>query len=185
MEYQFYTSFSSPFDTFTIVWKENGSDLQIQRIFLSDPKRKSEAKALESFKQIKLESSSSIALLGENIQRFFKGERVDFELELLDFNQCFEIQKNVLLAEYKISRGWVSTYKRIAHHLNIPKGARVVGNALARNPFPIIIPCHRAIKTNGELGGFQGGIDMKRALLELEGIEISNKGKVITNRIYY
>jgi len=67
----------------------------------------------------------------------------------------------------------------------MPKGARVVGNALARNPFPIIIPCHRAIKTNGELGGFQGGLDMKRALLELEGIEVSDKGKVITDRIYY
>ncbi|MFX0019761.1 MAG: methylated-DNA--[protein]-cysteine S-methyltransferase [Promethearchaeota archaeon] len=66
-----------------------------------------------------------------------------------------------------------------------PKGARIVGNALARNPFPIIIPCHRAIKTRSELGGFQGGIDMKRALLKLEGIEISEKGKVITNRIYY
>lgn len=185
MEYRFYATFPSPFDAFTIVWKETGSKLQIQRIFLSDTKHKSEVKALESFKKIKLESSSLIALLGENIQRFFKGEQVDFDHGLLDFNQCFEIQKKVLLAEYKIPRGWVSTYKRIAHHLHMPKGARVVGNALARNPFPIIIPCHRAIKTNGELGGFQGGIDMKRALLELEGIEISDKGKVITDRIYY
>jgi methylated-DNA-[protein]-cysteine S-methyltransferase len=185
MEYRFYTTFSSPFNTFTVVWKETSSDLRVQRIFLSDPKRKSEIKALESFKKIKLESSSLIALLGENIQRFFKGKQVDFGLGLLDFNQCFEIQEKVLMAEYKIPRGWVSTYKRIAHHLDMPKGARVVGNALARNPFPIIIPCHRAIKTNGELGGFQGGIGMKCALLELEGIEVSDKGKVITDRIYY
>ncbi len=64
-------------------------------------------------------------------------------------------------------------------------GARVVGNALARNPFPIIIPCHRAIKSNGALGGFQGGIKMKRALLELEGIEFSERGMVVTKRIYY
>lgn len=185
MEYRFYTTFSSPFNTFTVVWKETSSDLRIQRIFLSDPKRKSEVKALESFKKIKLKSSSLISLLSENIQLFCKGEQVDFDLDILDFNQCFEIQKKVLLAEYRIPRGWISTYKRIANHLDMPKGARVVGNALARNPFPIIIPCHRAIKTNGELGGFQGGIDMKRALLELEGIEISDKGKVITNRIYY
>jgi len=185
MEYRFYATFPSPFDTFTILWKDTDSDLQVQRIFISDPKRNSESKALESFKQIKLDSSSSIILLSENIQRFFEGEQVDFDLGLLDFNQCYEIQKKVLLAEYRIPRGWVSTYKRIAHHLDIPKGARVVGNALARNPFPIFIPCHRAIKTNGELGGFQGGIDMKRALLELEGIEVSDKGKVITDRIYY
>jgi len=185
MEYRFYTTFSSLFNTFTVVWKEMSSDLRVQRIFLSDPKHKSEIKALESFKKIKLKSSSLIILLSENIQLFFKGEQVDFDIGILDFNQCFEIQKKVLLAEYRIPRGWISTYKRIAHHLDMPKGARVVGNALARNPFPIIIPCHRAIKTNGELGGFQGGLDMKRALLELEGIEVSDKGKVITDRIYY
>jgi len=185
MEYRFYATFSSPFNTFTVVWKEIGSDLRVERIFLSGPKRKSEVKALESFKKIKLKSSSLITLLSENIQLFFKGEQVDFDLGLFDFDQCFEIQKKVLLAEYKIPRGWVSTYKRIAHHLDMPNSARVVGNALARNPFPIIIPCHRAIKTNGELGGFQGGLDMKRALLELEGIKISDKGKVITDRICY
>jgi len=185
MEDRFYTTFSSLFDTFTIVWKETGSDLQVIRIFLSDPELKSEVKALESFKQIKLGSSSSIVLLGEKIQRFFKGEKVEFDLQLHDFTRCLEIQKRVLLAEYRIPRGWVSTYKRIANHIGITNGARVVGNVLARNPFPIVISCHRAIKTNGELGGYQGGINMKRVLLELEGIEFSDRGKVITDRIYY
>ena len=131
MEYRFYTTFSSPFNTFTIVWKEIGSDLQIQRIFLSDPKLKSEAKALESLNQIKIKSSLSITLLGEKIQRFFKGEKVEFDLEILDFTRCYEIQKKVLFTEYKIPRGWISTYKRIANHLSMPKGARAVGNALA------------------------------------------------------
>ena len=185
MEYRFYTTFSSPFDTFTIVWKETGSDLQVIRIFLSDPDLKSEIKALESFKQIKLGSSSSIVLLGEKIQQFLKGVNVNFDISLLDFNQCFDIQKKVLLAEYAIPRGWISTYKRIAVKIGIHKGARVVGNALARNPFPIIIPCHRAIKTNGDLGGYQGGINMKRRLLELEGIKFSEGGKVITDKVYY
>ncbi|MFX1447402.1 MAG: methylated-DNA--[protein]-cysteine S-methyltransferase, partial [Promethearchaeota archaeon] len=82
-------------------------------------------------------------------------------------------------------RGWVSTYKRIADKIGIPKGARVVGNALAKNPFPIIIPCHRAIKSNGELGGFQGGLEMKQVLLEMEKIKFSTRGKVITNKIFY
>jgi len=185
MVYLFYSTFSSPFDTFTIVWKGTGSELQIQRIFLSDPEHKSETKALESFKLIKLGSSSSINSLGEKIQRFFEGEKIEFDLGQLDFNMCFEVQRRVLLAEYEIPRGWVSTYKRIADKIGISKGARVVGNALARNPFPIIIPCHRAIKTNGELGGFQGGTKMKHALLEMEGIEFSGRDKVITYRIYY
>ena len=185
MEYRFYATFSSSFDTFTIVWKETGTNLRVQRIFLSDPELNSEVKALKSFKQIKLESSLSIVLLGEKFQRFFKGEKVEFDLSLLDFTRCSKIQKQVLLAEYGIPRGWVSTYKRIANHIGITNGARVVGNALATNPFPIVIPCHRAIKTNGELGGYQGGTNMKRVLLELEGITFSDRGKVITNRIYY
>ena len=185
MEYRFYTTFSSPFDTFTIVWKETGSKLRVLRIFLSDPELNSENKARESFKPIKLESNSSITTLGENLQQFFKGKNVDIDLGLLDFERCYEIQKKVLLAEYGIPRGWISTYKRIANNIGIPKGARIVGNALSRNPFPIIIPCHRAIKSNGELGGFQGGIKMKRALLQLEGIEFSNTGKVITDKICY
>ncbi|MFX1410237.1 MAG: methylated-DNA--[protein]-cysteine S-methyltransferase [Promethearchaeota archaeon] len=185
MVYLFYTTFSSQFDTFTIVWKETDSDILIQRVFLSDPEHKSEVKALESFKKVKLASNSLITILGEKIQRFLKGERVDFDLELLNFDGCYEIQKRVLLAEHGIPRGWVSTYIRIAIKIGIPRGARVVGNALARNPFPIIIPCHRAIKTNGDLGGFQGGLVMKRKLLELEGIAFSEGGKVITDKIYY
>lgn len=180
-----YSTFSSPFDTFTIVWKETSSDLKLQRIFLSDSEQKSEEKAQESFKRIELGSSASIAKLGEKIQGFLKGEEVDFELELVDFTQCSEIQEKVLLADFRIPRGWVSTYKRIANQIGVNNGARVVGNCLAKNPFPIIIPCHRAIKTDGNLGGYQGGIKMKRTLLEMEGIEISEKGKAITDRIYY
>jgi methylated-DNA-[protein]-cysteine S-methyltransferase len=185
MNYLFYTTFSSQFNTFTIVWNETGNHMKIQRIYLSDPELKSEEKAFEAFKGIKKGSSSSIESLGKKIQQFLNGEKIGFDLEIVDFSRCFEIQKKVLVAEYGIPRGWVSTYKRIAENIGIHKGARIVGNALARNPFPIIIPCHRAIKTNGELAGFQGGIDMKRRLLEMEGIKFSSKGKVITDRIYY
>ena len=185
MNSQFYRSFNSPFDSFTLVWKEIDLQTQITRIFLSDPKLKSDVKALKENNLIKKESSPSIELLGEQIQQFLNGENIKFDLELLDFSKSSKTQKKVLFTEFDIPRGWVSTYKRIANKIGILNGARVVGNALARNPFPIVIPCHRAIKSNGELGGFQGGIEMKQALLEMEGIEFSNKGKVITNNIYY
>ena len=185
MEYLFYSTFPSPFDSFTIVWREIGAEYRIQRIFLSDAELKSDTKALDAFEQIKVGIAEPISLLGEKIQEFFKGEEIRFNLDLLEFNKCSETQKKVLLTEYEIPRGWVSTYKRIAEKIGIPNGARVVGNALARNPFPIVIPCHRAIKTNGELGGYQGGVDMKRTLLEMEGIEFSDKGKINTGKIYY
>jgi len=182
---QFYTAFSSPFNTFSIIWEKSVPHLQVKQIFLSDPDMSSELKALKAFPQISKGSSDYIILLGKKIQRYFKGEVIEFELDRLDFSCCSNTQKKVLFAEYEIPRGWVSTYKRIAIHVGIPRGARVVGNSLARNPFPIVIPCHRAIKSNGELGGYQGGISMKRTLLELEGLKITKRGKVLTNNIFY
>ena len=181
----FYTTFPSNYGDFTIVWKEYDSNVLIQRIFLSDKKLGSEEKVAEAFQNINLKSSSAIDKQGKKIQQYLKGEEVDFDLKLLDFNRCSEIQKKVLIAEYNIPRGWISTYKRIANHIGIVNGARVVGNSLAKNPFPIFIPCHRAIRSNGELGGYQGGLSMKRALLDLEGISFSENGKVISVNFYY
>ncbi|MHA1221574.1 MAG: methylated-DNA--[protein]-cysteine S-methyltransferase [Candidatus Heimdallarchaeota archaeon] len=180
-----YATFPSNFGNFTIIWKEVDIAIKIQRVFLSDQKLSSEAKTMEAFIKIKTNSSSVINLLGIKIQQFLNGEEVIFDLKLLDFSICSEIQQRVLLAEYKIPRGCVSTYKRIANQIGITKGARVVGNSLAKNPFPIFIPCHRAIRTNGELGGYQGGLNMKRELLEFEGIKFSDSGKVVTDKIYY
>ena len=130
-------------------------------------------------------SNPTITKLAEQIQTFLEGKAVDFEMNLIALEECSEFQRRVLLAESRIPRGWVSTYGRIARSLGSPAAARAVGNALASNPFPIIIPCHRAIRGNGELGGFRGGIEMKRALLELEGVEFSTTGKVLTDRLYY
>ena len=127
----------------------------------------------------------AIRLMAEGIQSFLKGEAVQFQLNLVDLGECSEFQTRVLLAEYGIPRGWVSTYGRIAMRLGSPGAARAVGTALSRNPFPIIIPCHRAIRSNGDLGGFRGGLNMKRALLELEGVELSQTGRVLTSRFYY
>ena len=79
----------------------------------------------------------------------------------------------------------MSTYGRLAGQLGLSKASRAVGNSLARNPFPIVIPCHRAVRSDGELGGYQGGAGMKRALLEMEGIEFLQSGKVVMSQAYY
>ena len=91
----------------------------------------------------------------------------------------------MLQAEHGIPRGTVSTYQRIARHLGNAHGARAVGTALAHNPFPIIIPCHRAIRSDRTLGGYQGGLRMKRALLEMEGIPFNDRGRIMTEELYY
>ena len=83
------------------------------------------------------------------------------------------------------ARGKVSTYQRIAGHLDNPQAARAVGTALAHNPFPIIVPCHRAIRSDGALGGFQGGAEMKRALLEMEGVLADGSDRVVPGQLFY
>lgn len=180
-----FLTFLSSFGIVTIIWKGKESRIRLQRIFLSDPIQSSEEKAKKSFETINSGSSSLIKSLADKIQRFLNGEDVEFDLKLLNFDICSETQVKVLRAEYLIPRGWVSTYKRIANQIGKPNGARVVGNSLAKNPFPIVIPCHRAIKSNGELGGYQGGLEMKQTLLEMEGVKMAENGKVNTDKIYY
>lgn len=119
------------------------------------------------------------------MQSFLEGDRVCFELSLLALEICSRFQRSVLLAEREIPRGWVSTYGKIASRVGVSGGARAVGNALARNPFPIVIPCHRAIRSDGRLGGFRGGLEMKRALLELEGIEFTPTDRVCMDKVYF
>ena len=113
------------------------------------------------------------------------GFGVRFSLDIARFDLCSKFQQKVLCAEHRITRGRISTYQRIANHLGMVRGARAVGTALATNPFPIIIPCHRAIRSDGTLGGYQGGLQMKRALLEMEGIPFDSSGRVITEELFY
>jgi methylated-DNA-[protein]-cysteine S-methyltransferase len=180
-----YRPLPSVFGTLGIVWQETEKGPKVRRIFLPNERTPVEDLIRAAHVDAKPQSCPAITALGERMQGFLEGEAVDFALDTIALEGCSEFQRKVLLAEHKIPRGWVSTYGKIAQHLGVPGAARAVGSALARNPFPIIIPCHRAIRSDGALGGFQGGLEMKRALLELEGIEFSRSGRVIMTRVYY
>jgi methylated-DNA-[protein]-cysteine S-methyltransferase len=75
----------------------------------------------------------------------------------------------------KIPPGKVSTYGDIAKALGHPKAARAIGRIVANNPNPILVPCHRVVKSNGEIGGFVYGEQRKRQILEKEGIKFQNR----------
>jgi methylated-DNA-[protein]-cysteine S-methyltransferase len=181
----YYTTVPSAFGEFSILWRETPAGPRIGRILLPSEGIPAEEVLLTTRAGTGPLSNKAIQGVAEQMQTYFKGQPVDFPLSLIDLKQCSGFQRRVLLAEYEIPRGWVSTYGRIARSLGVPNAARAVGTALSRNPFPIIIPCHRAIRSNGELGGFRGGLEMKRALLELEGVEFSTTGRVLTDRFYY
>ena len=87
-------------------------------------------------------------------------------------------EKQVLEAVRRVPRGKLATYKQIAKIIKKPKSQTAVGNALEKNPYPIKIPCHRVIRADGKVGGYEWGKARKIELLRKEGIEIKN-GKVI------
>ena len=173
-----YKLLSSSFGTLGIVWQNDGMILKVHRVFLPREDISVQSKVLVDFPGARLGSCPSMERLGNRMTRFLEGKAIDFPLDVIALERCSAFQRSVLLAEHSIPRGYVSTYGRIAKKLGTPGGARAVGKALSHNPFPILIPCHRAIKSNGELGGFQGGLQMKRKLLELEGIKFSQTGRV-------
>ena len=115
----------------------------------------------------------------QNLSQMYHGENIDFDLELLelDLGESSEstiktsFERDVILEVAKIPYGSVKTYKEIAKSLN-SHAYRAVGTAIGKNPFPIIIPCHRVIRSDGKIGGFRGGTPMKVEILKNEGIKI-------------
>jgi len=91
-----------------------------------------------------------------------------------------EFERKVYVATFKIPRGKVSTYKRIAEKIGKPRAYRAVANTLHKNPLHPIVPCHRVVKSNGGFGGEKKGAGSRRRLVEAEGVPIEN-GKVKMN----
>jgi methylated-DNA-[protein]-cysteine S-methyltransferase len=116
------------------------------------------------------QSQENLKQLCLQIQNFLEGFPVSFSLDFIDISQCYYFQKKVLLETRQIPRGKVISYGRLADRILAPGAARAVGSALAKNPFPLIIPCHRVVKSTGYLGNFRGGSEMKRFLLQMEGV---------------
>lgn len=86
-----------------------------------------------------------------------------------------EFQSSVIKLVLKVPRGKVTTYKELAIALGRPRAYRAVANALAKNPHPIKIPCHRIVRSDSEIGGYQLGTIRKAKLLVEEGVEVRNK----------
>lgn len=111
------------------------------------------------------------------LEEYFNGRRRAFELPL-DLNGT-DFQRRVWERLTRIPYGATATYAEVAAAIGRPRASRAVGGACGANPLPIIVPCHRVLASGGRLGGFGGGLEMKRALLRREGIEVPKKGDTI------
>lgn len=100
---------------------------------------------------------------------YFAGSRRAFDVPI-DWRLVRGFAADVLRATARIPFGEVSTYRDVAAAAGSPRAYRAAGNALGSNPVPIVVPCHRVLHADGGVGGYTGGLDRKRFLLQLEGI---------------
>lgn len=116
-----------------------------------------------------LESPARVDEVRRQLDRYFAGRLHSFDL-VLDWRLAGDgFRRRVLERVARVPFGGVESYRDVAFEVGAPRAARAVGNAVGANPIPIVVPCHRVVRSGGALGGYGGGISRKRFLLELEG----------------
>lgn len=106
--------------------------------------------------------------LSDKLRRYFDGQEVTFD-EPLDPSAGTAFQQRVWALTRDIPRGQTRTYGQLARQAGSPAAARAVGQAMAHNPWPVLVPCHRVVGHDGRLTGFGGGLEMKEQMLVMEG----------------
>jgi methylated-DNA-[protein]-cysteine S-methyltransferase len=114
-----------------------------------------------------LEAPARLDAVRRELDEYFEGRRQDFDTAI-DWSYLAGFTREVLRATARIGFGEVSTYAGVAEAAGSPRAGRAAGNALGANPMPVIVPCHRVLRTGGQLGGYGGGLPVKVQLLELE-----------------
>ncbi len=176
----YYTTITTKIGDIGIVWRLKGNNTTVVRIFLPREDEKIDVHIRRFFPKAVRRSHGTIKQVGRSIVALAAGHNTALSEKILDMELCGEFQSRVLNEVMRIPKGKVSTYGRLASKSGVSRGARAAGNALATNPYPLIIPCHRVIRSDGSLGGFGGGLKMKKALLMMEGITFDSKKKVLT-----
>lgn len=170
----------TPLGTAAILWTADAPRPVVRHILLPDTESAIEQAIYQIDPKATAASCAEIDALARSISSLLSGQPVRFSLALLALDSCPPFHQAVLRATARIPRGQVRTYGELAAQLGKPGAARAVGNAVASNPFPLVVPCHRVVRSGGHLGGFGGGTTLKRQLLSLEGIETDKAGRIPT-----
>ncbi len=115
-----------------------------------------------------LEAPARLDPVRRELDEYFEGRRTRFDVPL-DWSLSKGFTQRILRATAKVPYGEVSTYRQMAAKAGNERAVRAAGNALGANPIPIVVPCHRILRTGGSLGGYGGGPERKEFLLRLEG----------------
>ncbi|NGP07258.1 methylated-DNA--[protein]-cysteine S-methyltransferase [Rhodococcus sp. 14C212] len=114
-----------------------------------------------------LATSARLDVAVRQLDEYFHGARTAFDLPL-DLRLARGFRREVITHLPRIGYGRTASYAQVAAVAGSPRAVRAVGTACARNPLPVVLPCHRVVRSDGDLGGYVGGVDAKRTLLRLE-----------------
>jgi methylated-DNA-[protein]-cysteine S-methyltransferase len=153
---------------------------KIVRIFLPQTSREKLGEEI-SHEFAHFELTENYQPVVANIIKIYEGQKSEFNMDMLDLSTkkskehpgpvANDFDLKVLQLVFKIPRGEVKTYKEVAESMG-SQAWRAVGSAMARNPFPMVIPCHRVVRSDLNLGNYGGGVEMKKELLEKEGVKM-------------
>jgi methylated-DNA-[protein]-cysteine S-methyltransferase len=158
-----YTSVDSPLGPLVVAATPKG----LVRVSYGDEDRVLDDLAARLSPRV-LESPARLDAARRELDEYFDGKRQAFDLPL-DWSLTRGFSGRVLRATARIGFGEVSTYAEVAGRAGSPRAVRAAGNALGSNPMPVVVPCHRVLRTGGGLGGYTGGVERKQFLLGLEG----------------
>jgi methylated-DNA-[protein]-cysteine S-methyltransferase len=147
----------------------------LKRIFLPEKNKKELISKIKFFCPLSVFSKDGFEKEIKDIIAYFSGENKKFSF-ILDFSGSTNFQRMVWSETAKIPYAQNRTYQFIAEKIGKKNSARAVGNALGKNPFPVVVPCHRVVRSDGTMGGFTatGGIKLKQEMLKLEGFRCMN-----------
>ena len=145
------------------------TNVGLRRVFLPTPRGAGLRKEIRAEFPGAAEDRGLIPGLAHALRRYFEGKKVAFDVTF-DLAGHGDFHIDVWNACRRLGYGKTGSYKSLAERVGRPGAARAVGTAMKRNPFPIVVPCHRVLKSDGSLGGYsgRGGLALKRRLLDME-----------------
>jgi len=165
METVYYNCFDSPLGIIGMAFTRRG----LYAIALAQGQEEEFCHQLRRRKVSLVKDGSVGKELEVDILSYLAGERINFSGYELDLTQATRFQRTVWQEVRKIPYGQTRSYRWIAEQIGQPQAQRAVGMANRLNPLPLVIPCHRVIRSDGHPGGYSAGIGLKRMLLSLEG----------------
>lgn len=159
-------SIATPIGKLAVVYQPK--PFAIRAVVLPQTDREQVDSLVEIYGASDSSSHRQAAVIQQQIIDYFNGNPIHPPWQWLDMSGLTRLQASVLTATADIPYGKLKSYQDIAVAVQRPRAYRFVGSTLAKNPFPILIPCHRVIRSDSTFGQFGGGTDMKRKLIEME-----------------